>query len=250
MANIGGREENYWPGFVDALSNVVLTLVFVLTIFVFALMFISSKVEKRVEEIRREASAAQKDPSPAEVAAIKKVEALQTELTRVRTEVQALQTKLADQARLPSAEASTERPVSDGKADAQGKQEAINVEGMAASVSTADATKDEVGVGHGDSQIILKYPGQVTDLGAQSRQKLAQSLEVLEKNHHESKILLRSVIGREPYSVARRLAYYRALGVRNALVGTSKISPSRITMSIVQPKQPEDGRVELVFSKQ
>ena len=47
----GGKEQNYWPGFVDALSNVVLTLVFVLVIFVFALMMASNKVEKKMQEV-------------------------------------------------------------------------------------------------------------------------------------------------------------------------------------------------------
>jgi len=51
----GGREQNYWPGFVDALSNVVLTLVFVLVIFVFALVMASGKVEETVEQrLRKE----------------------------------------------------------------------------------------------------------------------------------------------------------------------------------------------------
>ena len=47
----GGKEQNYWPGFVDALSNVVLTLVFVLVIFVFALLIASNKVEKKMTEV-------------------------------------------------------------------------------------------------------------------------------------------------------------------------------------------------------
>ena len=47
----GGKEQNYWPGFVDALSNVVLTLVFVLVIFVFALMISSNKVENKMKEV-------------------------------------------------------------------------------------------------------------------------------------------------------------------------------------------------------
>ncbi len=42
----GGREQNFWPGFVDALSNLVLTLVFVMVIFVLALFYLSSKVSK------------------------------------------------------------------------------------------------------------------------------------------------------------------------------------------------------------
>ena len=47
----GGKEANYWPGFVDALSNVVLTLVFVLVIFVFALLMASNKVAKKMDEV-------------------------------------------------------------------------------------------------------------------------------------------------------------------------------------------------------
>lgn len=47
----GGSEPNYWPGFVDALSNVVLTLVFVLVVFVFALVMASNKVAKKMEEV-------------------------------------------------------------------------------------------------------------------------------------------------------------------------------------------------------
>jgi hypothetical protein len=47
----GGKEQNYWPGFVDALSNVVLTLIFVLVIFVFALLMASNKVAQKMEEI-------------------------------------------------------------------------------------------------------------------------------------------------------------------------------------------------------
>ncbi|MBI3446689.1 MAG: hypothetical protein HY055_15345, partial [Magnetospirillum sp.] len=41
------KEQNYWPGFVDALSNVVLTLVFVLVVFVFALVITSGKVKQK-----------------------------------------------------------------------------------------------------------------------------------------------------------------------------------------------------------
>jgi hypothetical protein len=47
----GGKEQNYWPGFVDALSNVVLTLVFVLVIFVFALLLASNKVSQKMQEV-------------------------------------------------------------------------------------------------------------------------------------------------------------------------------------------------------
>jgi hypothetical protein len=54
-----GREQNYWPGFVDALSNVVLTLVFVLVIFVFALLMASQKVKAKMTEVKEAEKAQQ-----------------------------------------------------------------------------------------------------------------------------------------------------------------------------------------------
>lgn len=50
-------EMNYWPGFVDALANLVLALVFVVVIFTLALAVISSKMaaeqaEREVERLR------------------------------------------------------------------------------------------------------------------------------------------------------------------------------------------------------
>jgi hypothetical protein len=42
----GGKETNYWPGFVDALANVVVTMVFVLVVFVIALLYFAQNKAK------------------------------------------------------------------------------------------------------------------------------------------------------------------------------------------------------------
>lgn len=57
-------EMNYWPGFVDALANLVLALVFVVVIFTLALAVISAKVAKEaaareIERMRNEDSRSQ-----------------------------------------------------------------------------------------------------------------------------------------------------------------------------------------------
>ena len=46
MARIGRRERgiDYWPGFVDALSTLVLAIVFLLTVFMVAQFFLSQQV--------------------------------------------------------------------------------------------------------------------------------------------------------------------------------------------------------------
>ena len=74
----GGREQNYWPGFVDALSNVVLTLVFVLVVFVFALVMASSKVSKKMQEVTQ-AEQAQKEGQAQLDHALAELEQLRTE---------------------------------------------------------------------------------------------------------------------------------------------------------------------------
>lgn len=48
MAAGGGKEANYWPGFVDALSNVVVVMVFVLVVFTIALIHFSQNKAKEI----------------------------------------------------------------------------------------------------------------------------------------------------------------------------------------------------------
>ena len=44
----GGKEANYWPGFVDALSNVVVVMVFVLVVFTIGLIHFSQNKAKEI----------------------------------------------------------------------------------------------------------------------------------------------------------------------------------------------------------
>jgi len=68
----GGKETNYWPGFVDALANVVVTMVFVLVVFVIALLYFAQNKAKEATATavaQAEAKAAQADAKAAGAAA-------------------------------------------------------------------------------------------------------------------------------------------------------------------------------------
>jgi len=203
----GGRDQNYWPGFVDALSNVVLTLVFVLVIFVFALVMATSKVEESME-------------------------------MRIRKE---MAEHVAASEKGIDSESST---VSEGHGEDGISQ--IKIESKPAEKMKAGVVK----IGRSISGVILNFPLSVVEMDEKSSGQLLEDLENKKESIGDKhKIKMFSIVGREAYSVAHRFAYYRAISVRNLLIEKLGESPENITVSIVTPPQPEDGRVEIVFQK-
>ncbi len=192
----GGKEQNYWPAFVDALSNVVLTLVFVLVIFVFALVMASSKMEERIrDQIENEQKQAEVVTPPQEV--------LKDEQTLIT-----VAEKIPEKA----------------------KQGTVKIEKFKAG-------------------IVLVFPIGITEMDDASAAELTK---VFEEHRVREKHMtaVRSVVGKEAYSIARRLAYYRAVGVRSYLISKLGENPGDLIVSLVEPPQPEDGRVEITFQKE
>jgi hypothetical protein len=97
---------------------------------------------------------------------------------------------------------------------------------------------------------VLKFPITVAQMDQQSQDKFGHVLDALQKTTGKHKIIMRSYLGKETYSVAQRLAYYRAIGARNYLIQKLGESPDSISISIVSPPQPQDGRVEIILEKQ
>lgn len=219
-----GKEQNYWPGFVDALSNVVLTLVFVLVIFVFALVMASNKVQQRMNQINENAKS-----SPAGYVDV------QNENASLKKQVQ----ELSDE--IKKLRVNTLVGVSD-----QNQDKHINID-------DADKNKTKQGsVGirtTGDNTVVLNFPMTVAQMDTSSEEKLGHILDAVIKTVGQHKILLRSVIGNETISAAQRLAYYRAISARSFLITKMGEIPENISMMIVAPPQPEEGRVEIVLQK-
>jgi len=72
----GGKTANYWPGFVDALTNVVIAMVFVIVVLAIALSFAAQLMGKRVaEEMVKQHSAAAAASAAASAAAAAAVQA-------------------------------------------------------------------------------------------------------------------------------------------------------------------------------
>lgn len=238
----GGREQNYWPGFVDALSNVVLTLVFVLVIFVFALVMASNKVERKMQEVVQ--SHQEQKTEVAQLNALKQANAKQTAELQ-----QQLAGAMAEIERLRAQSASDKR---DQGAMNQTAMDLNNADRHIAIESKDDvkAKQGALQVSQNKNSIVLGYPLSVTEMDDKSAAELGHIVAAIVKNVGQHKILLRSIVGKESFSAGRRLAYYRAINTRNFLLTKSNENPSNIITTIVEPPQPEDGRVELVFEKQ
>ena len=79
----------------------------------------------------------------------------------------------------------------------------------------------------------------------------AELRKVLARHRAElvgTKAQLRALAGAETYSEGRRLAYYRALDIRNLLIDEKVGTPKTIAISTVPSKDSRaDGRVEIRF---
>ena len=239
----GGRELNYWPGFVDALSNVVLTLVFVLVIFVFALLIASNKIERKMQEIRQ--SHKEQVTEMAQLEALKEenaknTAALQQKLAEALAEIERL--RVSDTSTKPSQgtnnQSATDRDNIDRHIAIEDKDEAKTKQGA---LQIKQSNKNS---------IVLGFPLSVTEMDEKSATELGHIVAAIIKTVGKHKIVLRSIVGKESFSAARRLAYYRAINTRNFLLTKSNENPNNIATSIIEPTQPEDGRVEIIFEKQ
>lgn len=234
----GGKEQNYWPGFVDALSNVVLTLVFVLVIFVFALMMASNKVEQKMKEVVDEK---QKQETSQQVS-MQEVTELKQKLAVSNQEIEKLKEQLSSQASSKAETGATHKNAISSQND-----------DMHIAIEDKKEAKQENGalsLTKSSQSVTLGFPLSVAEIDEKSATELGHVLSAMQKNMGKHKIVVRSIIGKEAYSAARRLAYYRAIGARNFLITKGGESPADITTTIVQPPQPEEGRVEIVFEKQ
>jgi type II secretory pathway pseudopilin PulG len=201
----GGKEQNYWPGFVDALSNVVLTLVFVLVIFVFALLMASNKVKKQIQA----AEAAEQ----AHVAA-------QTELNKALAELGQLQDAHADPKRAGSNDSSQQACLRFSKSDAsqtaETQQKAILILFGPNAISVTDDTAKNI------HTFIDSYRASTSDSAAKF------TIEASSDPNSNSPLM------------TRETQLGRILNVRNALL-SGKVDSHNISIRAVPSLKQKDS---------
>ena len=218
------REQNYWPGFVDALSNVVLTLIFVLVVFIIALLITSNKVEKRAMEMVHAAKEKQTTNKP--------TEELQKALDKALAKIEELKeahelAKVAKQDIVDQQKAVEKRFVS-SKIGEQLKSNFIAIE------RTSD-------------RIVLYFPRDVAAFDADALEEFDEVLDSVKDMIKGNVVVINSYLGEEAYTSARRLAYYRILNVRNRLISQGLSTSKTIEAHIYEKSDKGGGYVEIVF---
>lgn len=252
-----GREQNYWPGFVDALSNVVLTLVFVLVVFVFALVITSSKVAQKATEFveehrqqqvttREELAELRGDVAAAtmDVGDLAMVKAeLEEKLAQARTEAQASRAEIAK----------TQKAIDSLKQTIETQERERTPSIIVERVEIANdskAVKSEGGqpdTAAASNAIVIVYPRGVYLMNDKAKLELGKVLDRYRAQLAGSTAELTGVMGPETFSEGRRMAYYRALDVRNFLLDRKTANKQAMTLSTRQGKGNDDGRVEIRF---
>ncbi|MBC7954124.1 MAG: hypothetical protein H7Z12_20190 [Rhodospirillaceae bacterium] len=234
-----GKELNYWPGFVDALSNVVLTLVFVLVVFVFALVMASSKIGQKAFEI-------------AEVAREREVQRAQAEneMLDLRAELREMLANLQDvqseNEKLRKQVQELKRQQVPGSEELNALKEKVQIK-IDAKPRVAEADDAETDSNNG--VIIIVFPRGVFEINPNARTELDKVLDPQKGQLAGTNVAVRSVMGAETYSEGRRLAYYRGLTVRNYLIDKGLGTGQTVNILIEQEKEVGDGRVEIRFRR-
>lgn len=235
------EQHDYWPGFVDALSNVVLTLVFVLVVIVFALVLSSSKVEQKAIELARESHERQVQKTAAEAEMMD----LRRELREAMKALQDAQALAAELKRQLEA-LKLNDPGKESKSQLQPKIKiAVDPAKAAQKRAVEDSDIDQnVGV------IVISFPIGVFELSDKAKEDLLAALAPFRDKLASTAPALRSIQGAESYSEGRRLAYFRGLSVRNFLIDKGFGTGRTISVLLDQEAEVGDGRVEIRFRKQ
>jgi hypothetical protein len=235
MSHGSDDSDNYWPGYVDALTSMVQVLAFVMMMLAMAVFVLSQSVAKQaVEAIAKVVNA---DIKP---------DADVKQMTQaVMDQVQKLQSAMSSVARKTEQTAETAT-----RGAASSESEKIVGLRMSSTRSAGDAARAQVSPASPRLTIDFEQRSfKVQPEGAQSIAQLVTEKKVAERGQ-VIVINAYAYSGDGALSEARRLAYYRAMMARKQLVDL-KVKPDNIRVNVNDTTDMQKGlTVEMVVADQ
>jgi len=228
-----GSEEgdNYWPGYVDALTSMVQVLAFVMMMLAMAVFVLSQSVSKKAVEAIAKAVNADVKPG--------------ADVKQLTQAVVAQIDRLQKSASQSETEAAKSQPISEGTARADDERPTtLRISGAQAQPSPvpvdvpADAPRLIVGFADRSFKIAADQAQAITDfVGGQGA-----------AGQHMIVVNAYAYSGEGAVSEARRLAYYRGMMARKQLVD-AKVKPENIRINVNDTVDKSKGMtVELIVA--
>lgn len=238
----GGKETNYWPGFVDAMTNVVVALVFVVIVLALALsMFVQLLAQRQVEKMvaERLAEIAEKANGSAPA-------------TPPKTPPAAVGTAgpgpgsggagapPAPQAPAPSTPAPTATPTPNTQAPKAGTDLKRGGDIAAEAADTPKVEKDAIVSTKSGEFIVVTYPAGALRLDEKAIEDLKKLILAGPPPASSTKVSITVLQPLLSLTDNRRMAYVRAVDIRNVLLGEGH----QASAILIQLKDGEPGQKE------
>jgi outer membrane protein OmpA-like peptidoglycan-associated protein len=228
----GSSESNdasdiFWPGYVDAISNLAINLLFVIAVMcIVILSFVLEETTKGKPQAGDAPVATQSDSSSPTLESTAAVKALQKENAQLKQELQALQ-KSSDAASASAAPGGS--PTRSNVPNATAKMDVVNARQEVMKDEKGPSTMNSVGAG-----LIVNFDPKVVTLSPEEAKDVITRLEAF--GSPKSTRWQITVISPKGFSESARLAYYRAVAVRNVLIQNG-VPGEQINMRVVESAQ-------------
>ena len=239
MSHGSDEGDNYWPGYVDALTSMVQVLAFVMMMLALAVFSLSQSASKHAVEVIAKAVNADVKPNDN----IKQM--TQAVMDRLRRLKSADSTTEASKQPEISAEAPESKP-----ADAANDPRSEKIVGMRFSGQRSRDNQTPVQTPADAPRITVNFEDRSFRIAQERAQSMAKFVDENKVVERAQNVIINAYAysGDGALSEARRLAYYRAMTARKQLVD-DKVRPDRIRINVQDTTDKEKGStVEMIVT--
>ncbi len=227
----GSSESNdasdiFWPGYVDAISNLAINLLFVIAVMcIVILSFVLEETTKGEPQPGDAPVVSQLASEQASKDATAAMQQLQKENAQLKQQLQSLQ----QASTAASSTSSSGSPQRSNVANNTPKTETVNARQEVIKDEKGQSSMNTVGAG-----LIVNFDPKVVTLSSEESKDVITRLEAF--GPIKTTRWQITVISPKGFSESARLAYYRAVAVRNALIQNG-VPGEQINMRVVESAQ-------------
>jgi hypothetical protein len=239
MSHGSDEGDNYWPGYVDALTSMVQVLAFVMMMLALAVFSLSQSASKHAVEVIAKAVNADVKPNDN----IKQM--TQAVMDRLRRLKSADSTTEANKPPEISAEAPESKP-----ADAANDPRSEKIVGMRFSGQRSRDNQSPVQTPPDAPRMTVNFEDRSFRIAQERAQSMAKFVDANKVVERAQNVIINAYAysGDGALSEARRLAYYRAMTARKQLVD-EKVRPDSIRINVYDTADKEKGStVEMIVA--